>query len=103
MRFIVEFLILSAAQLIEQAVAPDADQHGFAPVGIRLNNDLWCQRRLQRTSLDVRMIPDIQIRICLSSFLIGKIVRERDAAAGSTSFSTNLESEHQLHHRSLIG
>jgi hypothetical protein len=42
MRFIVEFLILSAAQLIEQAVAPDADQHGFAPIRIRLNKDLWC-------------------------------------------------------------
>jgi hypothetical protein len=30
MRFIVEFLILAAAQLLDHAVAPDADQHGFA-------------------------------------------------------------------------
>jgi hypothetical protein len=69
MRFIVEFLILAAAQLVEHAVAPDADQHGFAPVGIRLNNDLWCQRRLQRTSLDVRINPDIQIRVRESKLL----------------------------------
>jgi hypothetical protein len=31
MRFIVEVLILAAAQLVEHAVAPDADKHGVAP------------------------------------------------------------------------
>jgi hypothetical protein len=37
----VELPISAAAQLLERAVAPDASQHGFARIRIRLNKDLW--------------------------------------------------------------
>jgi hypothetical protein len=50
MRFTVELPILAAAQLLERAVAPDANQHGFARIRIRLNKDLWpAERLLTRT------------------------------------------------------